>query len=89
VKFWSSEPGAIQGIRFYRAAVSSQGYVAQLYSANGTLLGSVSLAQESGPLPGWQEADFAGRISISPNTTYIVSYYYPVAQVKVPRMNAD
>src|SRR5215471_14485511 len=57
VKFWSSQPGTLSGIRFYRAVASPQGYVAKLYTADGALLGSVTLAQESGLLPGWQEAD--------------------------------
>jgi hypothetical protein len=78
VKFWSSQPGTISGIRFYRAVQSPQGYVAKLYSADGTLLGSATIAQESGPLPGWQEADFASPIPISANTTYIAAYFSPV-----------
>jgi hypothetical protein len=80
VKFWSSQPGTIAGIRFYRAVQSPQGYVAKLYSAGGTLLGSATIARESGPLPGWQEADFASPIPISANTTYIAAYYSPVGQ---------
>jgi len=80
VKFWSSQPGVISAVRFYRGAVSPQGYVARLYAANGTLLGSVNMAQESGPVPGWQEADFATPISISANQTYIAAYYAPSGQ---------
>jgi hypothetical protein len=80
VKFWSSEPGMILGILFYRAVECPQGYVAQLYSANGTLLGSAILAQESGPLPGWQEAAFPSPVPISANTTYIAAYYCSVGQ---------
>ncbi len=80
VKFWSSQPGTIKGIRFYRAIASPQGYVAKLYSANGILLGSATIAQDSGPLPGWQEADFASPISIAANTTYIASYYSPIGR---------
>jgi Domain of unknown function (DUF4082) len=78
VKFWSTQPGTISGIRFYRAVASPQGYVARLYSADGTPLGSATIAGESGPLPGWQEADFASPIPISANTTYIAAYYSPV-----------
>jgi hypothetical protein len=78
VKFWSSEPGTITGIRFYRAVASPGGYIAKLYSANGTLLGSATIARESGPLPGWQVAEFASPISIAANATYIASYYSPV-----------
>src|SRR5271165_6850269 len=80
VKFWSSQPGVISAVRFYRGAVSPQGYVARLYAANGTLLGSVNMAQESGPVPGWQEVDFATPISISANQTYIAAYYAPSGQ---------
>ena len=80
VKFWSSQPGTIAGIRFYRAAANSQGYVAKLYTASGTLLGSTTIARESGPLPGWQEADFASPIPISANTTYVAAYYCSVGQ---------
>jgi hypothetical protein len=77
VKFWSSMSGTISGIRFYRPAASPSGYVAQLYTAEGTLLGSVTMATEPAPLPGWQVATFAAPISISPNTTYVTAYYLP------------
>ena len=80
VKFWSSQSGTITAIRFYRAAVSSKGYVASLYSAGGTLLGSATLAHESGPVPGWQVANFASPIPISANTTYIAAYYSAAGQ---------
>ena len=80
VKFWSSQSGTISAIRFYRAAVSPSGYVASLYSADGTLLGSVTLAHESGPIPGWQVANFVSPIPISANTTYISAYYCPIGQ---------
>jgi hypothetical protein len=81
VKFWSSEPGTISSILFYRAAQSPQGYVASLYSADGsTVLGSVTMATESGPVPGWQQAVFAAPISIKPNTTYVAAYYAPSGQ---------
>jgi len=80
VKFWSSQSGTISAIRFYRAAVSSNGYVASLYAASGTLLGSATLALESGPVPGWQVANFVSPIPVSANTTYISAYYCPVGQ---------
>jgi hypothetical protein len=80
VKFWASQAGTISGIRFYRAVKSSKGYVAKLYSAGGTLLGSVTLARESGPVPGWQVANFTNPIPIAANTTYVASYYSPVGR---------
>ena len=74
VKFWSTTAGLISAIKFYRGAVSPQGYIATLYSATGTVLGSVQMSQESGPVPGWQVAQFALPISISPNTSYVAAY---------------
>ena len=80
LKFWTSQPGTISGIRFYRAEVSSHGYVAKLYSAGGVLLGSATLAHESGSMPGWQVANFASPFPISANTTYVASYYSVAGQ---------
>jgi hypothetical protein len=80
VKFWSSQSGTISAIRFYRAAISPNGYVAKLYSAGGALLGSATLAHESGSVPGWQVANFASPIPISANTTYVAAYYSAAGQ---------
>jgi hypothetical protein len=81
VKFWSSQTGSIAAILFYRAAKSPNGYVATLYSSKGsTVLGSVTMATESGPVLGWQQAVFAAPISISANTTYVAAYYAPSGQ---------
>jgi hypothetical protein len=80
VKFWSSQSGTISAIRFYRAVKNSNGYVAKLYTAGGTLLASVKLSHESGPVPGWQVANFASPVPISANTTYIAAYYSSVGR---------
>lgn len=80
VKFWSTQAGTISAIKFYRGSTSPQGYVASLYSASGTLLGSVQMATESGPVPGWQYAAFTTPISIAANTTYVAAYYTPSGQ---------
>jgi hypothetical protein len=80
VKFWSSAGGTISGIRFYRGAVSPAGYIASLYTADGKLQGSVTLAEESGPVPGWQTAIFSTPIPITANSTYIASYDAPTGQ---------
>jgi hypothetical protein len=80
VKFWSTQSGSISAIKFYRGATSPQGYVARLYSASGTLLGSVTMAQESRPVPGWQQAVFASPVPIAANTTYVAAYYAPSGQ---------
>jgi hypothetical protein len=77
LKFWSTTAGSVSAIKFYRGAASPQGYIATLYSAAGTVLGSVQMAQESSPVPGWQVAQFASPISISRNTSYVAAYYAP------------
>jgi Domain of unknown function (DUF4082) len=77
VKFWSTQAGTISAIKFYRGATSPEGYVASLYAANGALLGRVRMAQESGPVPGWQQAVFASPIPVAANTTYVAAYYAP------------
>src|SRR3984893_15030233 len=75
VKFWSTTAGSVSAIKFYRGAASPQGYIATLYSATGTVLGSVQMSQELGPVPGWQVAQFASPISIIANTSYVAAYY--------------
>jgi hypothetical protein len=80
VKFWSTHSGTISAIKFYRGRKSPQGYVARLYSASGALLGSVTMAQESSSVPGWQQAVFASPIPIAANTTYVATYYAPSGQ---------
>jgi hypothetical protein len=81
VKFWSTQAGTISAIKFYRGATSPQGYVVSLYSAGGSiLLGSVRMQQESGSVPGWQQAVFATPIPIAANTTYVAAYYVPGGQ---------
>jgi Domain of unknown function (DUF4082) len=77
VKFWSSQAGTVSAIRFYRAVASSSGYVAHLYSASGSLLGSASLKSDSCSVPCWEIANFASPIPISANTTYLAAYYSP------------
>jgi hypothetical protein len=80
VKFVSSQNGRISAIRFYRAAKCRNGYIARLYQAGIKRLASVSMASESGPVPGWQTALFPVPISIAANTTYLAAYYAPCGQ---------
>jgi Domain of unknown function (DUF4082) len=74
-KFYSTQPGTISGIRFYRGAKNSSGYTARLYSAGGTLLAQATLATDSCAVPCWEQANFASPVSIAGKTTYVASYY--------------
>jgi hypothetical protein len=76
VKFWSSEPGTIAGIRFYRGyRASSSGYTVKLFSASGTLLASAKTGKDTCAVPCWEEVNFASPIPIAANTTYVAAYY--------------
>jgi hypothetical protein len=76
VKFWSSQPGTIAGVRFYRGyKASSSGYTVKLFSAGGTLLASARTAKDTCAVPCWEEVNFASPISIASNTTYVAAYY--------------
>src|SRR5206468_11219398 len=75
VKFRSDVPGTISGIRFYKGAANTGTHVGHLWTSTGTLLATVTFSGESAG--GWQQASFASPVTISPNTTYVASYYAP------------
>src|SRR5438270_7919601 len=76
VKFWTSQPGTIAGIRFYRGQkASSSGYTVKLFSASGTLLASAKTAKDTCAVPCWEQVNFVSPISIAANTTYVAAYY--------------
>jgi hypothetical protein len=50
--------------------------VAHLWDASGNLLATATYAGETSS--GWQQVNFATPVSLTPNATYVVSYYAPV-----------
>jgi hypothetical protein len=75
VRFYSTQAGTIAGVRFYRGRQASANYVARLYTASGTMLGSVTVSRSAGT--GWLTGTFASPISIKANTTYVAAYFSP------------
>src|ERR1051325_2125450 len=73
LKFKSDTAGVVTGLRFYKYAQNSGTHVGNLWSATGTLLGTVTFSNESAS--GWQQATFVNPLTIAANTTYIVSYH--------------
>jgi hypothetical protein len=71
VKFQSTVAGHIAGLRYYRVAGESGIHIGHLWSATGTLLGTVIFTKETAS--GWQTAYFATPIAILANTTYVAS----------------
>jgi methionine-rich copper-binding protein CopC len=75
VKFRASQAGTITGIRFYKGAGNTGTHVGSLWSANGAKLASATFTGESGS--GWQQANFATPVTVTPDTTYVASYLAP------------
>ena len=75
VRFHSTVPGQILGIRFYKGARNTGTHVGSLWSASGKLLDSVTFTNESAT--GWQVANFATPINVTASTTYEASYLAP------------
>jgi hypothetical protein len=73
--FTSAVPGYITGLRFYKDSKNSGQHQGYLWTATGSLLGSVAFTAESSS--GWQQANFATPIPINANTPYVVSYWCP------------
>jgi len=75
LRFRADSDGAVSGVRFYKATGSTGTHVGHLWTNSGTLLGSVTFANET--TSGWQVASFTSPIAVTANTTYVVSYYAP------------
>jgi hypothetical protein len=75
LKFQASVSGSVLGVRFYKGSLNTGTHIANLWSSNGTLLATATFVNETPS--GWQQANFATRVPISANTTYIVSYFAP------------
>ncbi|WP_376717287.1 DUF4082 domain-containing protein [Bradyrhizobium sp. 62B] len=75
VKFQTSTPGDIVGIRFYKGPSNTGTHVADLWSSTGTLLATATFTNETAN--GWQQVNFATPVTIMPGTTYVASYHTP------------
>lgn len=75
VKFRSAQPGKVLGIRFYRGAVSRDGYAVKLFASSGSLLAVAKTWRDTCVVPCWEEVDFASPVPLAANTTYVAAYY--------------
>ena len=71
MQFQSTVDGQITQIRYYEAAGETGTHIGRIWSGAGTQLASVNFTGETGS--GWQYATLATPLSISANTTYVVS----------------
>jgi hypothetical protein len=65
-KFKADVNGQIRGIRFYKASTNTGTHIANLWTASGTKLASVTVTGESAS--GWQQAMFATPVTITAGT---------------------
>jgi hypothetical protein len=75
MKFRADSDGSVIGVRFYKAAKNTGTHIGHIWSSIGTLLGTATFASES--TSGWQQVNFTSPISVTANTTYIISYFTP------------
>jgi hypothetical protein len=73
VRFVSSAPGVITGIRYYKGAGDTGTHTGSLWTSGGQLLASATFINETSS--GWQQVTFASPVTITANTTYVASYH--------------
>jgi hypothetical protein len=73
LRFRSTVPGYIEGIKFYKTPGNTGTHTAQLYSFDGILLASEVFINETDS--GWQSVLFTTPVPIAANTTYIAAYH--------------
>jgi Domain of unknown function (DUF4347)/Domain of unknown function (DUF4082) len=71
LEFTSAKAGQIKAVRYYKAPSETGTHVGSIWSITGTLLGSVTFANETAS--GWQQQAFTTPVNIAANTTYVVS----------------
>lgn len=72
VKFAADRSGSISSIRFYKDDRNTGLHIANLWSADGTLLASATFTNETAS--GWQQVNFANPVTIAAGQVYIASY---------------
>lgn len=81
VRFRSDAPGRIMGVRFYKGAGNTGTHTGSLWTASGSLLATATFQDETAS--GWQEVRFASPVTISADTSYVVSYHAPAGHYAV------
>jgi hypothetical protein len=75
VRFQPDVDGFVTAIRFYKGPRNRGTHVGHLWTASGTLLGSVVFADETAS--GWQQASLPAPIPVTAGTLYVASYFAP------------
>ncbi|HEX9227999.1 MAG TPA: DUF4082 domain-containing protein, partial [Arthrobacter sp.] len=75
VRFASSSPGKVTGIRYYKSAGNTGTHTGALYTVGGQQLASVTFTGESSA--GWQTGTFSQPVDIAADTEYVAAYRTP------------
>ncbi|MER5636110.1 DUF4082 domain-containing protein [Kitasatospora sp. NPDC002227] len=75
VRFTSSLPGVVTGVRFYKGAGNTGAHLGALYDTDGKQLARATFRDES--TTGWQQADFDRPVPIRADVPYVASYLAP------------
>jgi hypothetical protein len=81
VRFSASVPGQIHGLRFYKGPLNTGTHTGTLWTAGGTQMATGTFVGESAS--GWQLLLFSSPVTITPGTTYVVTYRTTVGQYAV------
>ena len=73
MKFTASVAGTVTGVRYYKNDINIGTHTGSLWSSTGTRLATVTFTNESDV--GWQSASFSSPVTITPGTTYVISYH--------------
>ena len=73
MRFRADTNGTATGVRFYKGATNTGTHVGSLWTNTGTLLATATFTSETAS--GWQQVTFAAPVTLTANTTYVVSYH--------------
>lgn len=75
LRFTPTANGTVTAVRFYKGSYNTGTHVGTLWTSTGTRLASVTFTNETAS--GWQSANFTTPVTVTANTTYVVSYFAP------------
>ncbi|MEO8219693.1 MAG: DUF4082 domain-containing protein [Specibacter sp.] len=76
-QFTSSQDGTVTAIKFYKNTENTGPHVVNLWSPQGKILATATLAATDSNVPGWQTVALPAPVKIDKNQKYVASYIAP------------
>ncbi|MGD9723480.1 MAG: DUF4082 domain-containing protein [Pirellulales bacterium] len=73
VKIYTTMPGLITGVRFYKSPENTGPHTGSLWTSWGQLLATATFTNETAS--GWQQVDFPTPVAVIAGATYVASYH--------------